>query len=208
MTSNKGFVPESYDPVEYWNNRAQPNTDERPGISPKDIEFFKSQVPDGSSILEVGPGIGRLIPLYATARGKAFSTLDLTRQHEATVNEVAAENGLTAHQYFMSEADGKYPFEDGAFDVAVSSYVLIHVPFKLIRHTMRELARVADKVVVYVNLNPNAPDREEDQKPHHHVFRHDYRGLCEELGFKIHRFDSAPGAQPNVEVVKFCYSRV
>ena len=79
----KGFVPEHYDPVEYWNTRKQPNTAKAPGVSQNHADFFRKHTPlDAPAILELGPGVGRLFSIYKSARDGVFDTLDLTRQHE------------------------------------------------------------------------------------------------------------------------------
>ncbi|WP_146591387.1 class I SAM-dependent methyltransferase [Puniceibacterium confluentis] len=185
MSEKKSFVPERYEPAEYWNTRDQPNTQANPTVSQPHAEFFRKHVADGSRILEMGPGIGRLFPLYAGAQNARFSTVDLTEQHRATLDAAAAAHGLTVDQNHIINADDPYPFEDNAFDVTVSSFVLLHVPFEYIRKTLLEMARVSHRVIVFdANVDTRAKT-EAERTPSTHVFGHDYDALCRELGLTI-----------------------
>jgi hypothetical protein len=186
MTGKKGFVPENYNPVDYWNTRDQPNTEKNPGVSPAHASYFNRNVPPGMRILEVGPGIGRLFPLYRDALNGEFSTIDIASQHRAAVEAAADAQGLRVHQTFVTLADASYPFADNAFDIGVSSYVFIHVPFEFIRHSMLELTRVASRVIIYASDNPAWAQSEADRKPSTHCFNHNYPALCAELGLKVY----------------------
>jgi len=54
----------TYDPKAYWDTRAHPNTEEAPGLNQHDQSFMGSRLEDVQSVLEIGPGVGRLFPLY------------------------------------------------------------------------------------------------------------------------------------------------
>lgn len=188
MAEKQGFVPENYNPVEYWNARNQPNTAKNPGISAAHAAYFALHAKPGATILELGPGIGRLFPMYRSAKDRTFSTVDIASQHKDTVDAAAQAQGLKVQQFFMNEADARYPFADDSFDIGVSSYVFIHVPFEYIRHAMLEMARVARKTIIFATDNPLWAQSPADRKPSSHCFNHDYAALCDAMGLTL--FDS------------------
>jgi len=204
--AQKGFVPDYYDPVEYWNTRSQPNTEKAPGISQMHSDFFHRNIGHAPAILELGPGVGRLFALYKNSRDGVFATLDLTRQHERTVELAAREQNLVVKQYFIAEADAAYPFADNQFDIGVSSFVFIHVPFEYIRHSMSEMARTCRKVIVFASDNPAWPKTEAERKPSTHVFGHDYQALCSDLGLVVHDYALFP-SNKGFNSVALCYGR-
>lgn len=188
MAEKQSFVPENYDPVEYWNTRNQPNTAKNPGVSSAHADYFRKHIAPGSNILELGPGIGRLFSMYRGAKDGTFSTLDIATQHKDTIAAAARAQGLKVNQFFMNEADARYPFADDSFDIGVSAYVFIHVPFEYIRHSMSEMARVARKTIIFASDNPAWAQSPADRKRSSHCFNHDYVALCDAMGLKV--FDS------------------
>jgi len=208
MSDKKSFVPEKYEPVEYWNTRTQPNTVANPGLNPAHIDFFNKHIPAGSRILEMGPGIGRLFPLYAAARDATFTTIDVADQHRATLNAAAAAQGLTVRQHHIRNADDPYPFDDRTFDVTVSSFVLLHVPFEYIRQTMLEMARVSARVIVFdANVDSRAKT-EAERKPSTHVFGHNHEALCKELGLTILDTALLKKANPETQPFAMIYGKI
>lgn len=208
MAEKKSFIPENYDPVEYWNTREQPNTEKNPGVSIAHAGYFSQHLQPGSKILELGPGIGRLFPMYVGAKNKTFSTLDIATQHRDTVDAAARALDLTVEQSFIGKSDERYPFSDHEFDVGVSSYVFIHVPFDLIRHSMSEMARVARRTIIFASDNPAWAQTPADRKPSTHCFNHDYAQLCKELGLII--FDSVRFPKANeksIQATGFVFGR-
>lgn len=201
----KSFIPEVYDPVEYWNSRDQPNTDANPGISPAHRAVFDRHLKHGARVLELGPGIGRLFPVYEGC--SELATLDLTHQHEATLKTVASQYDLPLRQEFLNDALAPFPFADQSFDLAVSAYVFIHVPFENIRHSMSEMARVAQRAIVFATSNPNWPKTEAERKPSSHCFDHDYDALCRELGMKIVDRVEFPNPKLNRTGLAFAYEK-
>jgi SAM-dependent methyltransferase len=173
-------IPDHYDPISYWAQREHPNTGEAPGISPPHRQYFSENTIGAKSILELGPGIGRLFPLYKGM--ERVAALDLSHKYQDHAKDAARHAGVLLEQYFLNNAVESYPFDDGEFDVAVASFVLLHVPFENIQHTISELSRVAKKVIVFDGDDPKWPATEADRKPSSHCFRHDHGALCKELG--------------------------
>lgn len=183
MDKPKSVVPEHYDPVTYWNEREHPNTAPNPGVSAEHARFFRRHIGGHASLLELGPGVGRLFPLYSGL--PEVATLDLTRRYEPQVAAAAQTLGLSVQQNFLDDPLAPFPFADGRFDVGVSSFVFIHVPFENIRHSMSELARVARHVVAFVGDDPAWPKTPAARKPSTHCFGHDYDALCADIGCTI-----------------------
>lgn len=194
------IIPSKYDPVSYWAQREHPNTDEAPGISPPHRNFFNVNAACARSVLELGPGIGRLFPLYQDIPRTV--ALDLSRKYENHAKNVASNLNLNLEQYFLNEALQPYPFQDGEFDISVASFVLLHIPFENIRHTLSQLARVSNKVIVFDGDDPNWPATEAERKPSSHCFRHDHDALCRDLGLQKGLTQKFPGGS-----IGFTFSR-
>jgi ubiquinone/menaquinone biosynthesis C-methylase UbiE len=164
MTSKQiSVVPDVYDPFVYWNTREQPNTEKDPGISAAHAGFITEQISPGDALLEIGPGVGRLFELYKKCGSVA--TVDVSKKYVAAVEEAANRHGLKVAQHHLASIDAALPFESKAFDVGIASYVLIHVPFDRIEHTMSEMARVCRKVAVISGIDDKWPSNESERKP-------------------------------------------
>lgn len=170
----------SYDPKSYWNAREHPNTLADPGISPLESGFIAPRIAGAASLLEMGPGVGRLFPLY---RGvPRVDTLDLSTNYRTRAGDAARRAGITVTDHYIDDPLAEFPFADGAFDVGIACHVLMHVPFANIAHTMRQIARTCRKVVVVSAYNRNWPLPGTDHRPDWHCFTHDYAALCERIG--------------------------
>lgn len=174
------FIPKKYDPVTYWNERKQPNTQTNPGVSAENANFLRKNIGDARSLLEVGPGTGRLLGQYGGI--DRVCTLDLSKAYVSQINDAAKLHGLNVEQHFLSAVDDVYPFQTKEFDVVISSYVLIHVPFTYITQALMELTRVGKKLVCIASNEPHWPSKQGDVVDSSHCFSHDYKGLCERLG--------------------------
>lgn len=194
------IIPNQYDPVSYWAQREHPNTEAAPGISPPHRNYFSENAAGAKSVLELGPGIGRLFPLYAGIPRTV--TLDLSRKYAEHAKKVSVTLGLELEQFFLDDAVQPYPFQEQEFDLSVASFVLLHVPFENIRHTLAELARVSRKVIVFDGDDPNWPATEAERKPSSHCFRHDHDALCRGLGLKKSQTYTFPGGS-----IGFTFSR-
>jgi SAM-dependent methyltransferase len=92
----------------------------------------------GERVLDVACGTGNTA-LVARARGAAVTGLDLTPELLDVARERAALEGLGDVEWRAGDAEDM-PFEDGAFDVVVSSCGLMFAPDQ--RQVAREVARV------------------------------------------------------------------
>lgn len=169
----------SFDPVKYWNEREHPNTQESPPVGDVEQSILPPLIKQSKSIFELGPGVGRLFPLYS---GKQVTTLDISTNYSQRLHAAANSHGVDLVQHFRNKLDVRFPFHDDAFDLGIAAHVLYHVPFDSINFTVRELYRVSKKVFAEVCNNPKWPQKSSSYPSHLHVFGHDYEHIFEEIG--------------------------
>ena len=172
-----------YDPVSYWGGRANPNSPE--GESQKRVDFDVGYISQAigdvaESVLELGPGVGRTFKAYYKSNIRV-TTLDISRKYADDLLLASQKQGIELEQFYLDTGDSVFPFENNAFPVGVASQVLLHIPPVSIRHSLSELIRVCEKVVVITAYAHGKPT-----KIDHHVFNHDYFSLCTELGCSMH----------------------
>ncbi len=184
MGNNEYVIDPSspYVPEDYWNKRRMPNSTKNDIVNTSHRRFLQPHLESRQSLIELGPGDGRLFQLYS---GKRVSTLDLTRQHEETLNQKADTYGFQLSQYWYTRPQDPFPFDDKQFELAVASQVLIHVPFSLIRHTLSELLRISGRVVLVSGLSERWPKTQADALPGTYCFTHDYEQLLGDCGARI-----------------------
>ena len=173
-------MSEKYDPVEHWNTREHPNTAPNPGIGQVEIDFFGPMLSGANSLLELGPGVGRLFPLYKDVA--KVSTLDLSTNYNDRARQAADSAGINVDASFIHGPLDKFPFADETFDMGIASHVLMHIPFEYIEHSMSELARCCKTVAVITVLERQWPRKGTSFDPKWHCFAHDYEALCKGLG--------------------------
>lgn len=177
----------AYDPKAYWQERPHPNTAEAPGINDLDRAFLAPRAARAGSILEIGPGVGRLFPLYKDA--ETVATLDISTNYADRARAAAAEAGIEVAAHFREASQESFPFADAAFDLGVMSHVLQHVTFEDVAPTMREAARVCREVAVISDQSPSWPKKGQAHAPGMHCFDHDYRAVCDEIGCEVTSFE-------------------
>lgn len=173
-----------YDPVTYWNDRPNPNRAPRGPLSPGSVEwdYIAPHIEDGAKLFELGPGVGRLFGLY---RGHQVRTLDLSRRYRDEIAEAARRNDVEVEQFWSSDPLAPFPFADEEVDLAIAVQVLIHVPFRHIKHTIAEMGRISRKAIIISGYDENWPTKEEEAGESNYCFKHDYVGIFDELGFSV-----------------------
>lgn len=173
-------MSEKYNPAEYWNTREHPNTAEAPGINHHEIDFLGPKLAEANSVLELGPGIGRLFPLYKEVA--ETSTLDLSTNYDERARAAATASGVAIDANFIDDPLAKFPFADNTFDLGIASHVLMHIPFENISHSMSEMARCCKSVAVISAIHRYWPRKGAEYDPKWHCFAHDYEAICKDLG--------------------------
>jgi len=172
-----------YDPMQYWNEREHPNTAEDPGVSQAHAEFLEKFIGEADEILEIGPGVGRLFPLYR--RLKVANTIDISRKYAERLRRAAKARNVPLNDVYLDGPTQTFPFSDRQFPKGVASFVFLHVPFENIRHTMSEMARVCSQVAIITGVDENWPKSEAERTPTSHCFNHDYRRICSEIRCEV-----------------------
>jgi SAM-dependent methyltransferase len=139
------------------------------------------------AVVEIGCGDGALLAaLSQRGIGDTLDGFELSPEAVALAREKAIPRVRRLEAY-----DGvRIPAEDGAYDLAILSHVLEHVPDPA--PLLREAARVARHVIVEVPLEDNrsaarpAKRREAARIGHLHAFdRAAVRGLCASAGLNV-----------------------
>ena len=104
------------------------------------VEAFLDRLPRDLSVLDVPVGTGRYLPLYQ-ARGHRATGFDASHEMLAETRKRAEALGV---ELPLDQGDAtKLPYDDGQFDLVVSTRFLRHVlPFELARVSLAEMARV------------------------------------------------------------------
>jgi SAM-dependent methyltransferase len=127
-----------------------------------------------ASVVEIGCGEGAL--LAELARAWPDTRFDGFELSEPAI-EIARSRGIPGAGRLEAFDGAHVPASDGAYDLAVLSHVLEHVPDPL--PLLREAARVARRVLVEVPLEDNVSGR-----------RRAHRAESERIGH-LHQFDRA-----------------
>lgn len=173
----KQGVSMAYDPKDYWENRPNPNAkghDKAPAFI---YRFLAAHLKSDATILEVGPGVGRTLDVYAP--GQDITALDLSTRYADVVRRRADALGLSLSQAFLDTPEDAFPFEDKTFDTGVCVQVLMHIPEAHINRTLSELVRTCHELVLVSSVAlPEGTTAA-------HVFVHDYDALLRALGAEI-----------------------
>jgi ubiquinone/menaquinone biosynthesis C-methylase UbiE len=110
------------------------------------------------SVLDVGAGSGELLGVIAefarrNNRDAALVGLDL---NELAVNEIAAESKTYSEINALRGDALRLPFADGAFDYTICSLFTHHLTDEQIAKVLPEMARVARRGVVVIDLERSA----------------------------------------------------
>jgi hypothetical protein len=182
-----------YDPMQYWNSREHPNTQVDPDINPVEASFLSPLLKGANSVLEIGPGVGRLFPVYKNV--PRFATVDLSQNYRERAEKRASILNLSVESHYIDSALAPFPFKDDEFDVGVVAFVFIHVPFENIVHSLREAARCCKKVAVVSARHRDWPKIGAKFDPSWHCFDHDYESLCKNAGllyYGYQKFSETP----------------
>jgi hypothetical protein len=125
----------SYDVIEYWNKRDNPNSknpNERNTL--KHISFVKKNIHLNDKILDYGPGIGRILPAYG--ENNKITGYDVSSKYKERLLETARQKKIELDLIIDKAILTEFSFNNNEFDVAVSISVLLHQPPKDIVNIM------------------------------------------------------------------------
>lgn len=164
----------SYDEISYWKNRVKPNAPaaDAPEFVKQHLRYIKKHLRNCKTVLDFGPGEGRLFAAYAGLnRVEGFDLTDIRK--DSLISQARKYNlnfNLT-----VEEIVGCLPYSDKEYDAVVATEVLLHQRPENIDRVMLELVRVGKKVIV---ITWYEPDNDNKSK---HCFNHDYYNICARL---------------------------
>lgn len=187
----------SYNKINYWGNRVDPNNDFGRNIAPHQVKWISSFIDPSYNILDYGPGVGRVISSYKNL--KHISFYDISETYKTSLESKCNELGLSIKD-FVIDTSGKVtlPFLDNEFDIVTSTAVLLHVPEEEIIKVMNELARVGKKVLVITYYSQG-----KTLHPSEHVWTRDYKKILKNSNMKLLKWEE--NLFPNQ--VAFLYSK-
>ena len=112
-----------YDAVKYWSNRKKPNQANIDIDTPTHLSFLQKHLKNCCSILDFGPGIGRLFSAYKNV--DFVEAYDITDQHKNKLTKICMDLGIQFNLTVANEIK-RLPYFDKMFDVTVTTEVLLH----------------------------------------------------------------------------------
>ena len=168
----------SYNKIKYWNNRKDPNSKKGIKIADDQIKWMSPFVEDHYNVLEYGPGVGRLLPLYKKLEHINF--YDISKIYEKQVRQRSRDLNINIKEYVIDTTNNiKTTFTDNQFDLVIASAVLLHVSEKEIKEVMKELARIGNKVLVTTWYDKKIKTRGD------YCWSRDYKKIINNMGMEI-----------------------
>lgn len=172
----------SYNKIEYWNNRNDPNNDFCRSITYKHIKVVKPFITKNLNILEYGPGIGRMTELYKNQSHINF--FDISSKYEERLKQKCHDQGLKIQQHIIQkDITIKTPFKDNEFDIVCAFEVLLHCLEYEIEGVIKELSRIGKKVII-ITWYKNGKTLNSG-----HCFTRNYKNLIKKNNLKLIHWD-------------------
>lgn len=143
-----------YNEKDYWAVRPFPTSSDDL-YEQSNLEFVRSQINRGDKVLDFGPGVGRLFRVYKEKEAGLICACDISTLYKERLYSEAGKLGIDISYFECMEDVCTTSFPDDFFDVVVASQVLLHQRPGNILLVMKELARVAKKVVVISSYEDN-----------------------------------------------------
>jgi ubiquinone/menaquinone biosynthesis C-methylase UbiE len=175
-------MAEDYNILNYWAERENPNKKihYKDYDKPVHMAFLRKHLKGSSSVLDLGPGVGRLFEAYINIpRVEGYDISDTYKSRALNAAKILNINfNLT-----IEKKVGNLPYKDKEFDAAVATEVLLHQPLDRIDVVMSELIRVAKKVIVITWMESGHPVG--PRSKHGHCFHYDYLEICKRNNWEI-----------------------
>lgn len=142
-----------------------------------------------AALLEVGCGPGRNLPLFASI--PRVACVDFSPPMLERARNRARRLG-TSQVTFFERAGQDLGFEDGSFELVLTTVVLLHVPPEDIEQVIGELVRVSGRWILINEYSSVDLDRLQRWPTMEHVFLHDYRACFERAGARLRHVRQVP----------------
>ncbi len=117
------------------------------------FSIVKSTIPEGSSILDVGCGTGRLA-FQLENRFSKYDGIDLSRRNIESANKNLSKNPSKKISFRHIDIQKFLKAKVRSYDFAVASYVIHEVDGSERENILRALAEAADKIILVDYLYP------------------------------------------------------
>jgi ubiquinone/menaquinone biosynthesis C-methylase UbiE len=184
-------TPVTYRPRQYWDRRAWSylrfehfRTLREALLAPLRIRLVRQELERvrPQSLLEVGCGPGRNLPLYR--RIPRVACVDFSPPMLERARARAGRLGLTQVE-FGEMACQDLRLAERSFELVLTTVVLLHIPPADIQRAVSELVRVSARWVLINELSSVDPGRLARWPSMEHVFVHDYRRLFDQAGARL-----------------------
>ncbi len=167
----------TYNNIEYWRDRQEPNAKNIEVHEPVHLGFLKKHLTNVNSVLDCGPGIGRLFSAYKDVSKIDVYDISDTYKDRLLVKADSLELNI---KFTLGNEVAYLPYPDDSFDAAVTTEVLLHLVPDDVLVRMSELVRVANKVIA-IAWSEDIPNK----KSGIHCFNHNYVEICELYNYEI-----------------------
>ena len=167
-------------PQKYWEGKAPTFPDEAkkdPKAYEEDARFLAEEIArlTATSVLEVGCGSGRVLKVLKERIGCKIVGVDFSETMLRNARDYIGDD--TVELYQANSVTG-LPFKDNAFDVVLTSDVLLHIWPKDAEKARAELIRVARKYIVH----------SEHQVKRATAFGYDNKAIYSKMGYRIAKY--------------------
>jgi len=111
------------------------------------FRIIKTMIPEGSTILDVGTGTGRL-PFQFAERSEFILGLDLSSWNISVAEKKRKKAGIENIQFVHGSILNINELTDKHFDFAVTTFVLHEMPHQLRIDALKKMREVADKIII------------------------------------------------------------
>ena len=172
----------SYDKIEYWNSRNDPNNDFCRSHTSNHIKITRPFIGKNQNILEYGPGVGRMLELYKDQNSINF--FDISSKYKNRLELECLKQDLHIDQYVINSTQNIItPFKDNEFDIVCAFEVLLHCPEYEIEGVIKELSRIGKKVIIITWY------RDGEFIKHNHCLTLNYKTLLIKHNLKLIHWD-------------------
>ncbi|MGN7456022.1 methyltransferase domain-containing protein [Paenibacillus pasadenensis] len=131
-------------------------------------QYLLNSLPDGSSVLDVGCGTGR-ISVYLAERGYRVKGIDVSEGLLSVAREISKKRNLDID--FLNLEGIKLPYQDEEFDTLIGFKILCYIPTRELRNeNLKEFYRVLKQGGTCIITQNIVPDEYiDDAKDEHYL---------------------------------------